>query len=656
MSFSWHIPAHPLIVKGERRMHNNWPPFIAPQARYRIAITALLLTTLAASSAVVRLAKAESATAVTINGVVQNARGGSLNLKITVNLDGAAAASTTTDLTGHYSFSGLTAGANYTITADSIQVSDGTHSTLVFFSTVTITNLPANPGTITPITVITPVYSIAGTVKNTSGSGISGVGVRLDGGSQITTNNNGQFTFPNCCIATSSHDVTYSSDLYTVTPGDTSPLRNMLAEAVIVATATPKQPPTLTSLNPDNALAGSSNLQLMLQGSNFVSGSKVIINGVAHLADFISSSALTTTVLAQEMTVAGTLSVSVSNPDGQTSATLNFTVRNPAPTISTLDPSSVQAGGSAFTLTVNGTNFSNGSTVQWNGLARQTSYVSSTQLNASISAGDIATGGTASVTVVSMGPGGGTSNSLNFTVNGLVTLVSAASFAGGSLAPDSLAVAFGSRLATGQKNADTQPLPTSLLGTSVDIGDSGGKKLQAPLLFVSPNQINYVIPTDTALGGAMTTVRSGDGQTSTGQINIVATAPGVFSADSTGKGLAAAAVLRVKSNGSQNYEQVVMLDSTGKYVALPIDLGPEGDQVFLVIFGTGIRHRSSLAGVTATVGGVAVEVLYAGQQGFFFGLDQVNLRLARSLAGRGLVNVALTVDGMPANVLQVVIK
>src|SRR5262249_41103340 len=220
--------------------------------KHLAAVLLIVLTGWVAAS-MLALDHAESAAAVTISGSVQNARGGSLNLSITVRLDGAASASTTTDLNGRYTFTGLTAGSNYTVTADSIQVTDGGHSALCFFSTVTINNLPANPGTIQPIKVITPIYSIAGTVRNTSGSGVEGIGVRRDGGSQTPTNNNGQFTSPNSCIATSSHDVSYSSSLFNLTPADTSPLKNILAEAVIVATATSKQPPTLTSLNPDNA-------------------------------------------------------------------------------------------------------------------------------------------------------------------------------------------------------------------------------------------------------------------------------------------------------------------------------------------------------------------------------------------------------------------
>jgi len=104
---------------------------------------------------------------------------------------------------------------------------------------------------------------------------------------------------------------------------------------------------------------------------------------------------------------------------------------NPVPVASSLSPSSGTAGGTAFTLTVNGSGFISNSVVRWNGSNRTTTFVSSTQLTASIQASDITTVGTAQVTVFNPTPGGGTSNALTFTINsatGPVGLVAAYSF------------------------------------------------------------------------------------------------------------------------------------------------------------------------------------------------------------------------------------
>jgi Mg-chelatase subunit ChlD len=82
---------------------------------------------------------------------------------------------------------------------------------------------------------------------------------------------------------------------------------------------------------------------------------------------------------------------------------------NPAPVLDTLIPGSVTSGGLAFQLTVNGSNFVNGSTVQWNGAGRTTTFVSAYQLRAAIPAADIASAGSAAITVQNPAPGGGTS-------------------------------------------------------------------------------------------------------------------------------------------------------------------------------------------------------------------------------------------------------
>ncbi len=121
--------------------------------------------------------------------------------------------------------------------------------------------------------------------------------------------------------------------------------------------------------------------------------------------------------------------------------------------------------------------------------------------------------------------------------------------------------------------------------------------------------------------------------------------------------MASATVLRLKGNGAQSYEPVAQYDSgLQRFVAVPIDIGQNTDQVFLVLFGSGIRNRSSLVGVVAQIGGTAAEVLYAGAQGGFAGLDQLNIRVPRSLAGRGEVDVVVLVDGKAANTVRVNIR
>ncbi len=103
-------------------------------------------------------------------------------------------------------------------------------------------------------------------------------------------------------------------------------------------------------------------------------------------------------------------------------AELPQTASNPVPALSSLSPATTVAGAASFVLTVNGSSFVSGSSVQWSGASRATTFVGSAQLQATILAADVATAGTAQVTVVNPAPGGGTSNSLTFTIGSAVSL------------------------------------------------------------------------------------------------------------------------------------------------------------------------------------------------------------------------------------------
>jgi uncharacterized protein (TIGR03437 family) len=235
-----------------------------------------------------------------------------------------------------------------------------------------------------------------------------------------------------------------------------------------------------------------------------------------------------------------------------------------------------------------------------------------------------------------------------------VTAISAASYSGTALAAESIAALFGSNLSSDPQTASVLPLPTILGGTSVVLKDSRGNEYASPLFFTSPNQINFQLLPDLTPGPATVSVVTNGNIHSTGILEITSINPGLFTADASGNGLAAALILRVKGSGEQVYEPVAGFDSaTGRFVAVPIDVSDPAEEVFLLLFGTGIRHRNSLAEVRVTAGGQNAEVLFAGAQGDFVGLDQVNLRLPHSLAGRGEVDVVLIVDGKAANPVKV---
>ncbi len=231
-----------------------------------------------------------------------------------------------------------------------------------------------------------------------------------------------------------------------------------------------------------------------------------------------------------------------------------------------------------------------------------------------------------------------------------LTAVSAASFAGASLARGSIVSAFGLNLANHTQVAASTPLPASLGGNRVSILDSLGVERSAELFFVSPDQINFIIPDQIGAGPAIITAHSADGRRTTGIVIIENTSPSIFSAASDGRGVASAVILRVKSDGAEIYQPVSRYDSAqNRFYAEPIDMGSTDEEVYLVLFGTGIRHLGGLAELSATIAGERVEALYAGPQGSLAGLDQINIRLPRSFTGRGEVEIVITIAGKSSN-------
>jgi uncharacterized protein (TIGR03437 family) len=133
-------------------------------------------------------------------------------------------------------------------------------------------------------------------------------------------------------------------------------------------------------------------------------------------------------------------------------------------------------------------------------------------------------------------------------------------------------------------------------------------------------------------------------------------APTLFTANGTGTGVAAATAIRTQAGAKGLQAPVpVFTCGTSRCAAVPIDLGID-TPVYLSLFGTGIRNRSSLSNVTVTINGISVPVLYAGPQPEFPGLDQVNVALTLNLRGSGETNVVLMVDGQTSNPVTVNLK
>jgi uncharacterized protein (TIGR03437 family) len=221
-----------------------------------------------------------------------------------------------------------------------------------------------------------------------------------------------------------------------------------------------------------------------------------------------------------------------------------------------------------------------------------------------------------------------------------LTTVSAATFAR-RVAPGAIASAFGSQLALQTAIAATQPLPTSLAGSTVRV--NGGL---ASLFFVSPGQINFLIPLGTPPGLASVEAQSGDGVISRGTVEVVPVAPGLFTANSDGRGALAAQLVRVVGSNLR-YEPLAQL-SSGTFVTRPVEFGPESESLFLIFYLTGLRLADPAA-VRVALGGEDYTPSFVGPAPGFAGLDQINLPLPRTFPARGRLSIVVKIAGAGAS-------
>lgn len=225
--------------------------------------------------------------------------------------------------------------------------------------------------------------------------------------------------------------------------------------------------------------------------------------------------------------------------------------------------------------------------------------------------------------------------------------VSAASYQGSGVAPGSIVAAFGAGLAAETVIAESQ-LEETLGGTQLEVIDSRGVARAAKLFAVSTGQVNFLLAPETALGPAIVNVYADGKLKATGALQVESVAPALFSANGDGLGVAAGQVARLVGSSVQ-YEYLA-IPAGDRFEAAAIDLGPEGEQVYLILYGTGISGTAAPQNVALIIGGVVVPVNYAGPQSQFLGLDQINAGpLPRSLEGRGDVDAVLTVSGKASN-------
>jgi hypothetical protein len=204
------------------------------------------------------------------------------------------------------------------------------------------------------------------------------------------------------------------------------------------AQAEPLPIPVLSAISPSEVNAGGAAFTLTVDGADFVPNSVIRWNGGDRPTTFVSSSRLTSAIPASSIVSGGTAQIAVftPSPGGGLSNAQTLTINHLVPGISGLTPASMNVGASPFTLTVNGSGFAPASVVRWNGADRATTFVSSSQIRATITAADLTSVGTVDVSVFNPVPQGGTSGtqpfSVQYPVPSVTTLQPTAATAGAS--------------------------------------------------------------------------------------------------------------------------------------------------------------------------------------------------------------------------------
>ena len=199
-----------------------------------------------------------------------------------------------------------------------------------------------------------------------------------------------------------------------------------------------------------------------------------------------------------------------------------------------------------------------------------------------------------------------------------------------AVAPDSIAVAFGTALANTTQQSQTQPhgtFPTNVAGTTVTVNGRA-----AQIFFVSPDRVHFLMPPQTEIGDADVVIANADGFASRGTVPILRAAPGVFTktADGFGEG--------------------IILDSDNSQSG-PFD--PTSGNLHLSIFGTGVRKALA---TTVNIAGRILTPEAITQSTEMPGLDEVRARVPSDLRGAGTVSLFITSDSRDSNPVTVTFK
>lgn len=278
--------------------------------------------------------------------------------------------------------------------------------------------------TITPPAPVLTTLSATSAIVGSSSLALTVTGQNFISSSVVQLNGVSLTTVVNSAtqlVATVPASSLTSTGAFPVTVVDPSPLS--LVSNALTFTVNPI-PPTLTAVNPSSAIVNTGPVSIVLFGQNFVTGATVSFGSTKLVVTAQTTTQIQTSIPASLLTATGTFAVTVSNPAPNAATSTPFTFKvNPVPvaSITSINPTSVIAGATAVNLQVTGQAFVSGATIQLNGTAVATNYLSSTALSTVVPDSFVAAAGTVAVTVLSAGTGSGpiTSNTVNFTVNPL---------------------------------------------------------------------------------------------------------------------------------------------------------------------------------------------------------------------------------------------
>jgi uncharacterized protein (TIGR03437 family) len=339
--------------------------------------------------------------------------------------------------------------------------------------------------------------------------------------------------------------------------------------------------------------------------------------------------------------------------------TVDFTVNSTAPTITAIWPSTLPVNGPAQTITVYGTNFYSATVAMVQGVttALTTTIVSPTALLAVVPATLLTAAGNLNVLVSNPAPGGNSAASqvAVASVPTISGIVNAASYTGAAVSPGELITIFGANI--GPATPAGMTISNGYVATSVSSVSVTVDGQNAPLIYVSQNQISAQVPYEVTIGAnKAVVVTNGTNPAANSTVTTAATAPGIFTADGSGSGQAAALNYNSTTdaytlNGTTapcNIGDTVLLYVTGEgnYNATPLS-GVNGASNTGYIIPSSLNPLPEVSPLpTVTIGGADATVSYAGPLvGSILGLLQMNVVIPTGSTTGAAVPVVVTIGG-----------